>query len=81
LEQRYVPDGWLGALCGNNIIYDFSVPVMYEDSLHGLMNGLCRQSVQSGTSSTISNSNVPSTINSSSSDSINQAQAASCGPE
>jgi len=44
LEARYCPDGWLGALCGNNLIYDFSVPVKHEDSFHGLMNGLTRYS-------------------------------------
>ena len=42
LEARYCPDGWLGALCGNNLIYDFSVPAKHEDSFHGLMNGLTR---------------------------------------
>jgi len=42
LEGRYCPDGWLGALCGNNLIYDFSVPVKYEDSFHGLLSGLTR---------------------------------------
>jgi len=42
LEQRYLPDGWLGALCGNNLIYDFSVPAKFEDSFIGLTNGLGR---------------------------------------
>jgi len=42
LEARYFPDGWLGALCGNNLIYDFSIPAKHEDSFHGLMNGLSR---------------------------------------
>jgi len=44
LEPRYIPDGWLGALCGNNLIYDFSVPAKHADSFHGLLNGLGRYS-------------------------------------
>jgi len=45
LEDRYTPDGWLGALCGNNLIYDFSLAAKYQDSLHGLINGLARHTV------------------------------------
>jgi hypothetical protein len=40
LENRYYPDGWLGALCGNNLIYDFSVPIKFEDSMTGLIGSL-----------------------------------------
>jgi len=42
LEPRYNPDGWLGALCGNNLIYDFSVAAKYDDSFDGLVGGLSR---------------------------------------
>jgi len=42
LEARYYPDGWLGALCGNNLVYDFSVPAKQTDSFTGLLNGLAR---------------------------------------
>jgi hypothetical protein len=40
LEDRYTPDGWLGALCGNNVIYDFSVQSKIETSFTGLMRSL-----------------------------------------
>ena len=42
LECRYYPDGWLGILCGNNLVYDFSVPAKHADSFDGLMTGLSR---------------------------------------
>jgi hypothetical protein len=42
LEERYTPDGWLGALCGNNLIYDFSVQSKVETSFRSLTKNLAK---------------------------------------
>ena len=31
LEEGYKPDGWLGPLCLNGVIYDFSVEQKFND--------------------------------------------------
>jgi len=31
LEADYMPDGWLGLLCYNNLYYDFSDPEKFDD--------------------------------------------------
>jgi hypothetical protein len=43
LENKYYPDGWLGALCGNHLVYDFSVSSKYDDSFTRLITVLHKQ--------------------------------------
>jgi len=31
LQADYMPDGWLGPLCRNNLFYDFSAPEKFND--------------------------------------------------
>jgi hypothetical protein len=40
LQQGYYPDGWLGALAGSKLVFDFSVPSKYEDSVKHLVKEL-----------------------------------------
>ncbi|WAR17228.1 SREC-like protein, partial [Mya arenaria] len=38
MEQGYVPDGWLGFICGAKLFYDFSGKYPFEDKMAALMN-------------------------------------------
>jgi calmodulin len=40
LEQDCEADGWLEPVCGDSLVYDFSDPENYEDSLHRLISAL-----------------------------------------
>jgi hypothetical protein len=40
LQQGYNPDGWLGALVGNKLYFDFSQATKYEDSIKRLIKEL-----------------------------------------
>jgi len=44
LQQGYYPDGWLGALAGSKLVFDFSVPSKYEDSIKHLTKELSNYS-------------------------------------
>lgn len=42
LQTDYNPDGWLGALVGNKLYFDFSQPSKYDDSMRRLIKQLER---------------------------------------
>ena len=37
LQTRYVADGWLGAMVGNKLYFDFSSSEKFQESLEGLV--------------------------------------------
>ncbi|XP_052765538.1 uncharacterized protein LOC128206875 [Mya arenaria] len=37
MEKGYVPDGWLGFICGAKLFYDFSGKYPFEDKMGGLL--------------------------------------------
>lgn len=40
LQKNYDPDGWLGALIGTTLYFDFSQPTKYNNSMRGLIKEL-----------------------------------------
>jgi hypothetical protein len=40
LEHRYFADGWLGALVGNKLFFDFSANNSFQKSVSGLIKEL-----------------------------------------
>ena len=40
MEADYEPDGWLGPLCVNNLYYDFSTPVKFDEEWSKLRDRL-----------------------------------------
>jgi len=50
LESDYMPDGWLGVLCLNNLFYDFSASDKFDDEwikLHAKLKELDRSGIHS----------------------------------
>ena len=48
LEPRYIADGWLGALAGNKLYFDFSVPEKFEKSMKSVIKELGPRGKRSG---------------------------------
>jgi hypothetical protein len=49
MQYRYIADGWLGALIGNRLYFDFSVDDRFNDSLAGLVKELGDKGLTSAT--------------------------------
>ncbi|XP_052260659.1 uncharacterized protein LOC127864812 [Dreissena polymorpha] len=43
MERGYVPDGWLGFICGAKLFYEFSGKYPFEDKMAGLLKEMGKQ--------------------------------------